>query len=204
MQVTKTGIAFPTTPTVWQQGAGVRYTLNVKKDGKVTATAGQDWSSGAGGDISGKEKGIGSVIEWVAFTKLWNTNGLPTSADGTTPDYTLYEDYGRYETKGTSRIFTIKLTASFLLTGTVTGELYTPVGTDTHPLTLPIDGRDGKSALTCRTVPNLLRERIRALWGIHRQVLVTCGWQLFPVTALLPVTASSPRVPRMQACWWGK
>lgn len=165
MQVTKTGIAFPTTPTVWQQGAGVRYTLNVKKDGKVTATAGQDWSSGAGGDISGKEKGIGSVIEWVAFTKLWNTNGLPTSADGTTPDYTLYEDYGWYETKGTSRIFTIKLTASFLLTGTVTGELYTPVGTDTHPLTLPIDGQGWQISIDLQNSSQLIKGTYSGIVG---------------------------------------
>lgn len=165
MQFTKTSIAFPTTPTAWQQGASVGYTLNVKKDGKVTATVGQDWSSGAGGDMSGKEKGIGSVVEWVAFTKLWNANGLPTPADGTTPDYSLYEDYGWYETKGTNRIFTIKLTASFLLTGTTTGDLYAPVGTDTHPLTLPIDGQGWQISIDLQNSSQLIEGKYSGIVG---------------------------------------
>lgn len=118
----------------------MNYQLNVKKDGSITATVGQDWTSGSGGSIQGKEKGISSSADWVAFAKLWNANGLPKHSDGTF-DYTLYENYGWYETAGTNRIFTIKLTSSFVLTGVTSGELYVPVGTDTYPLTLPIDGQ---------------------------------------------------------------
>lgn len=141
MQFTKTDIALPATPTAWEQGMSVGYTLHVKKDGKVTATVGQEWTSESGGEMSGNEKGIASPTDWVAFTKLWNAKGLPMMPDGITPDYSLYEDYGWYETDGTNRVFTIKLTASFVLTGVASGELYVPVGTDTHPLTLPIDGQ---------------------------------------------------------------
>ena len=140
IQLTKNDITFPSTPAAWQPGGSVNYTLNVKKDGTV-AISGGVWTPTPGGDISGKEKGISTAAEWVAFAKLWNANGLPTLPGGTTPDYTLYEDYGWYETNGANRVFTIKLTASFVLTGTNTGELYEPVGTDTHPLTLPIDGQ---------------------------------------------------------------
>lgn len=138
--ITKSNIAFPTS-SAWGQGGSMNYLLNVKKDGSITATVAQDWTSDTGGNMSGKEKGIGSAADWVAFAKLWNANGLPVQSDGVTPDYTLYENYGWYETKGTNRIFTIKLTSSFVLTGTTIGELYAPVGTDTHPLTLPIDGQ---------------------------------------------------------------
>ncbi len=139
--ITKSNIAFPSSPSAWNPGGSVNYLLSVKKDGSMTATVAQDWTSDTGGNMSGKEKGIGSAADWVAFAKLWNTNGLPVQSDGVTPDYTLYENYGWYETKGTNRIFTIKLTSSFVLTGTTIGELYAPVGTDTHPLTLPIDGQ---------------------------------------------------------------
>ncbi len=168
MQVTKTGIAFSYHPHCVAAGSRCVY-AQCKERWKGNRDRRSGLGSGAGGDISGKEKGIGSVIEWVAFTKLWNaTNGLPTSADGTTPDYTLYEDYGWYETKGTSRIFTIKLTASFLLTGTVTGELYTPVRYR-HPSAYFAHRRagDGKSALTCRTVPNLLKGNVFGHCGVY-------------------------------------
>lgn len=164
MQFTKTGIAFPTTPTAWQQGVSVGYTLNVKKDGTVT-TSGGEWTPNPGGGISGKEKGIGSAAEWVAFTKLWNANGLSTPADGTTPDYSLYEDYGWYETKGATRVFTIKLTASFLLTGTTTGELYEPVGTDTYPLTLPIDGQGWQISIDLQNSSQLIKGTYSGIVG---------------------------------------
>lgn len=141
MQFTKTDIALPATPTAWEQDMSVGYTLHVKKDGKVTATVGQDWTSESGGDMSGKEKGISTAAEWVAFAETWNANGLPKLPDGVTPDYTLYEDYGWYETKGSDRVFTIKLTAPFQLTGVSSDKLYVPVGTDSRPLTLPIDGQ---------------------------------------------------------------
>lgn len=78
----------------------MNYQLDVKKDGSVIATVGQDWTSGSGGGMSGKEKGIASATDWVTFAKLWNANGLPTLSDGVTPDYSLYEDYGWYETEG--------------------------------------------------------------------------------------------------------
>ena len=164
IQLTKTNIAFPSTPATWQQGVSVGYTLNVKKDGTVT-TSGGEWTPNSGGDISGKEKGIGSAAEWVAFTKLWNANGLPTLAGGTTPDYSLYEDYGWYETKGANRVFTIKLTASFLLTGTTTGELYEPVGTDTHPLTLPIDGQGWQISIDLQNSSQLIEGKYSGIVG---------------------------------------
>jgi hypothetical protein len=137
LEIKKSNVAFPTD---WIQEGGVNYLLNVKKDGTMTATVANDWTTDTGGNLSGKEKGISTSAEWVSFAKTWNANGLPTSSDGT-PDYTLYEDYGWYETKGTDRVFTIKLTSSFLLTGVSSGELYVPVGTEDHPLTLPIDGQ---------------------------------------------------------------
>lgn len=164
IQLTKTNIAFPTTPTAWQQGTSVGYTLNVKKDGTVT-TSGGEWTPNPGGDISGKEKGIGSAAEWVAFTKLWNANGLPTLDDGVTPDYSLYEKYGWYETKGANRVFTIKLTASFVLTGTVTGELYEPVGTDTYPLTLPIDGQGWQISIDLQNSSQLIEGKYSGIVG---------------------------------------
>ena len=146
MTITKSDVAFP---TVWTQGGGVNYQLNIKKDGKMTATVAQEWTSGTGGDISGTEKGIGLASDWIAFATLWNANGLPTLADGT-PDYSLYEDYGWYETDGANRVFTIKLTAPFMLTGVTSGDLYVPVGTDAHPLTLPIDGQGWEIGIDLR------------------------------------------------------
>ena len=137
LEIKKSNVAFPTD---WVQEGGVNYLLDIKKDGAMTATVANDWTTGSGGNISGKEKGISSAAEWVAFAETWNTNGLPKLSDGT-PDYTLYEDYGWYETKGADRVFTIKLTAPFQLTGVSSGKLYVPVGTDDHPLTLPIDGQ---------------------------------------------------------------
>lgn len=165
MQFTKANITFPSTPTSWEQGVNVGYTLHVKKDGKVTATVGQDWTSESGGNMSGQEKGISSAAEWVTFTKLWNANGLPTLPDGITPDYSLYEDYGWYETDGTNRIFTIKLTTSFVLTGTKTGELYVPVGTDSHPLTLPIDGQGWEIGIDLQNSSLLIEGKYSGIVG---------------------------------------
>ncbi|MCS3196980.1 fimbrillin family protein [Bacteroides thetaiotaomicron] len=165
MQFTKADIAFPSTSAAWKQGASMSYTLNVKKDGKVTATVGQDWTTDNGGDISGKEKGIGTVTDWVSFAKLWNTNGLPTLADGVTPDYSLYENYGWYETDGTNRVFTIKLTSSFVLTGVASGELYVPVGTDTHPLTLPIDGQGWQISIDLQNNSQLIEGKYSGIVG---------------------------------------
>ena len=165
MQFTKTDIALPATPTAWEQGMSVGYTLHVKKDGKVTATVGQDWTSESGGEMSGNEKGIASAADWVAFTKLWNANGLPMMSDGITPDYSLYEDYGWYETDGTNRAFTIKLTASFVLTGTKTGELYVPVGTETHPLTLPIDGQGWEISIDLQNSSQLIEGKYSGIVG---------------------------------------
>lgn len=165
MQFTRTDIALPATPASWEQGMSVGYTLHVKKDGKVTATVGQDWTSESGGNMSGQEKGISSAAEWVAFTKLWNAHGLPTLADGVTPDYTLYENYGWYETDGANRVFTIKLTASFVLTGTKTGELYVPVGTDTHPLTLPIDGQGWQISIDLQNSSQLIEGKYSGIVG---------------------------------------
>lgn len=165
MQFTRTDIALPATPAAWEQGMNVGYTLQVKKDGKVTATVNQDWTSEPGGDMSGKEKGIASAADWVAFTKLWNANGLPTLADGTTPDYSLYEDYGWYETDGANRVFTIKLTASFVLTGVASDELYMPVGTDTHPLTLPIDGQGWQISIDLQNSSQLIEGKYSGIVG---------------------------------------
>lgn len=165
MQFTKTDIALPATPTAWEQGMSVGYTLNVKRDGKVTATVGQEWTSESGGEMSGNEKGIASAADWVAFTKRWNANGLPTLSDGTTPDYSLYEDYGWYETDGTNRVFTIKLIASFVLTGVASGELYVPVGTDTHPLTLPIDGQGWEISIDLQNSSQLIEEKYSGIVG---------------------------------------
>ena len=138
LEIKKSNVAFPTD---WIQEGGVNYLLNVKKDGTMTATVANDWTTGTGGSISGKEKGIANATDWVTFANTWNEKGLSTLPDGTTFDYTPYEDYGWYETKGTDRVFTITLTSSFLLTGVSSGELYVPVGTEDHPLTLPIDGQ---------------------------------------------------------------
>lgn len=165
MQFTKTDIALPATPTAWEQGMSVGYTLHVKKDGKVTATVGQDWTSESGGEMSGNEKGIASAADWVAFTKLWNAKGLPMMPDGITPDYSLYEDYGWYETDGTNRVFTIKLTASFVLTGVASGELYVPVGTDTHPLTLPIDGQGWQISIDLQNSSQLIEGKYSGIVG---------------------------------------
>ena len=153
----------------------MNYQLDVKKDGSVIATVGQDWTSGSGGGMSGKEKGIASATDWVTFAKLWNANGLPTLSDGVTPDYSLYEDYGWYETEGENRVFTIKLTSSFVLTGVTTGELYQPVGIVIR-LHCLLTGKDGKSASTYRTILNLSQVNIRAWWGIRSPASVTCGW----------------------------
>lgn len=165
MQFTRTDIALPATPAAWEQGMNVGYKLQVKKDGKVTATVNQDWTSEPGGDMSGKEKGIASAADWVAFTKLWNANGLPTLADGTTPDYSLYEDYGWYETDGANRVFTIKLTVSFVLTGVASDELYMPVGTDTHPLTLPIDGQGWQISIDLQNSSQLIEGKYSGIVG---------------------------------------
>lgn len=165
MQFTKTGIALPATPTAWEQGMSVGYTLNVKKDGKVTATVGQDWTSESGGEMSGNEKGIASPTDWVAFTKLWNANGLPMMPDGVTPDYSLYENYGWYETDGTNRVFTVKLTSSFVLTGVASGELYVPVGTDTRPLTLPIDGQGWQISIDLQNSSQLIEGKYSGIIG---------------------------------------
>lgn len=165
MQFTKTDIALPATPTAWEQGMSVGYTLHVKKDGKVTATVGQEWTSESGGEMSGNEKGIASPTDWVAFTKLWNAKGLPMMPDGITPDYSLYEDYGWYETDGTNRVFTIKLTASFVLTGVASGELYVPVGTDTHPLTLPIDGQGWQISIDLQNSSQLIEGKYSGIVG---------------------------------------
>ena len=165
MQFTKTDIALPATPTAWEQGMSVGYTLHVKKDGKVTATVGQEWTSESGGEMSGNEKGIASPTDWVAFTKLWNAKGLPMMPDGITPDYSLYEDYGWYEMDGTNRVFTIKLTASFVLTGVASGELYVPVGTDTHPLTLPIDGQGWQISIDLQNSSQLIKEKYSGIVG---------------------------------------
>lgn len=168
MQFTRTDIAFPSTATAWEPGVSLGYTLHVKKDGKVTATVGQDWSSESGGDMSGQEKGINSIEEWMAFTKLWNANGLPTLSDGVTPDYSLYEKYGWYETDGANRTFTIKLTASFVLTGTKAGELYAPVGTDAHPLTLPIDGQGWEISIDLQNSSQLIEGKYSGVVGYTR------------------------------------
>lgn len=165
MQFTKTDIALPATPTAWEQGMSVGYTLHVKKDGKVTATVGQEWTSESGGEMSDNEKGIASPTDWVAFTKLWNANGLPMMPDGITPDYSLYEDYGWYETDGTNRVFTIKLTASFVLTGVASGELYVPVGTDTRPLTLPIDGQGWQISIDLQNSSQLIEDKYSGIVG---------------------------------------
>lgn len=138
LEIKKQEVAFPAA-SAWVQGGGVNYQLNVKKDGTMTATVANDWTSGSGGSMSGKEKGIATAADWVAFAETWNANGLPVSNGS--PDYTLYEDYGWYETDGANRVFTVKLTAPFLLTGVASGKLYVPVGTADQPLTLPIDGQ---------------------------------------------------------------
>lgn len=165
IQFTKTDIVLPATPTAWEQGMSLGYTLHVKKDGKVTATVGQEWTSESGGEMSGNEKGIASPTDWVAFTKLWNAKGLPMMPDGITPDYSLYEDYGWYETDGTNRVFTIKLTASFVLTGVASGELYVPVGTDTHPLTLPIDGQGWQISIDLQNSSQLIEGKYSGIVG---------------------------------------
>lgn len=165
MLFTKTDIALPATPTAWEQGMSIGYTLHVKRDGKVTATIGQDWTSESGGDMSGKEKGIASAADWVMFTKLWNAKGLPMMPDGITPDYSLYEDYGWYETDGTNRVFTIKLTASFVLTGVASGDFYVPVGTDTYPLTLPIDGQGWQISIDLQNSSQLIEGKYSGIVG---------------------------------------
>lgn len=159
--ISKSNLSFP---SAWGQGKSVNYLLNVKKDGTVTATVDQEWTPGTDDSMTGKEKGIGSAAEWVAFTKLWNANGLPAKPDGT-PDYSLYEKYGWYETDGTNRVFTIKLTSSFVLTGVMTGELYTPAGTDSHPLTLPIDGQGWKISIDLQNSSQLIEETYSGIVG---------------------------------------
>lgn len=161
--IKKENITFPSA-SAWGQGDGVNYQLNVKKDGTVTATVGQEWTPGKDDTMTGKEKGISSAADWVAFTKLWNANGLPYKPDGT-PDYSQYENYGWYETEGTNRVFTIKLTSSFVLTGVTTGELYTPVGTDLHPLTLPIDGQGWKISIDLQNSSQLIKEKYSGIVG---------------------------------------
>lgn len=159
--ISKSNLSFPST---WGQGKSMNYQLNVKKDGTVTATVAQEWTPETDDSMTGKEKGIGSAAEWVAFTKLWNASGLPAKSDGT-PDYSLYENYGWYETDGTNRVFTIKLTSSFVLTGVMTGELYTPVGTDSHPLTLPIDGQGWKISIDLQNSSQLIEETYSGIVG---------------------------------------
>lgn len=160
--ISKSNLTFPST---WEQGKSVNYQLNVKKDGTVTATVAQEWTPGTDGSMTGKEKGIGSPEEWLEFTKLWNANGLPNKADGTTPDYSLYEKYGWYETEGAKSVFTIKLTSSFVLTGVDAGELYTPVGTDSYPLTLPIDGQGWKISIDLQNSSQLIEGTYSGIVG---------------------------------------
>lgn len=159
--ISKSNLTFPST---WGQGKSVNYLLNVKKDGTVTATVAQEWAAGTDESMTGKEKGISTSAEWVNFAKLWNANGLPANPDGT-PDYSLYENYGWYETEGTNRVFTIKLTSSFVLTGVMTGELYTPVGTDSHPLTLPIDGQGWKISIDLQNSSQLIEGMYSGIVG---------------------------------------
>lgn len=159
--ISKSNLSFPSS---WGQGKSMNYQLNVKKDGTVTATVAQEWTPETDGSMTGKEKGIGSAAEWVAFTKLWNASGLPAKSDGT-PDYSLYEKYGWYETDGTNRVFTIKLTSSFVLTGVMTGELYTPVGTDSNPLTLPIDGQGWKISIDLQNSSQLIEGTYSGIVG---------------------------------------
>ena len=164
LTITKSNIAFPTGD--WTQKGSVNYQLSMKKDGTMTATvADNEWTSGSGGDMSGKEKGIGTVAEWIAFAKLWNENGLPTQLDGVTPDYTIYENYGWYEMEGANRVFTIKLTSPFMLTGVGESEFYEPVGTDSRPLTLPIDGQGWEIGIDLQNNSQLVRGEYSGIVG---------------------------------------
>ena len=123
----------------WEKGYCYNYnlvlgnTLNVEQINTTWISA-QDIPA-----VTPKEKGISNAEELAAFTKLWNSNGLTTKADGTY-DYSAYEPYGWYEKNNEGKsVFTIKITKSF--TVSTTTEKWIPVGNDAHPLTLPIDGQ---------------------------------------------------------------
>jgi hypothetical protein len=82
-------------------------------------------------NLATEEQGIGSAEELWAFAKKWNEDENPSGNLG------AYEEYGWTE-KG---VFKIKLTGPITITGTTDKEKWTPIGTDTKPLTIPFDGQ---------------------------------------------------------------
>jgi hypothetical protein len=92
-------------------------------------------------NVDAKERGIHSGTEFDALAKYWNEHGLQNDANGD-PDYSPYIEYGWYEneTVGTTtkKVFKFKVAEPFYLTGN------TPLGNDTHPLTIPFDGQGWK------------------------------------------------------------
>lgn len=126
----------------WQKGHC--YTYNMVLGNKLTATqVTTSWVGTSSEDtpaVTPKEKGISNLNELAAFATAWNKNGLTKNADGTF-DYSPYEPYGWYEKddKG-NRVFTIKITNSFVVLKDM-NSTWVPIGNDSHPLTIPIDGQ---------------------------------------------------------------
>lgn len=121
----------------WQRGYCYTYNL-ILNDGLGVESTSVSWGNGEGDEVTGKEKGISNATELLAFVDTWNKNGLGASGD----DYTPYLDYGWYETDAATgkKKFIIKLTAHITVAAEV-GKLWTPNGTDEHPLALPFDGQ---------------------------------------------------------------
>lgn len=129
----------------WKKGMCYTYNLTLGNVlGSMSQTVSTNWNEIAPDDtpsVTPKEIGISSMEELMAFATLWNANGLPKKEDGTTDNYSIYEPYGWYETDASGKkVFTIKLTQSFKVK-LAAKATWTPIGNDTHPLTIPIDGQ---------------------------------------------------------------
>lgn len=122
----------------WKKGYCYTYNLVLGNSINVDMTPITWETTSSSSSVTVKEQGIGDAASLVSFAQKWNTNG-----DKGTDNSTFYKDYGWEEIdENGNKQFKIKLTGPVLLTGTnLEGLLWQPIGTETHPLTIPIDGQ---------------------------------------------------------------
>ncbi|MCD7927211.1 MAG: fimbrillin family protein [Bacteroides sp.] len=108
--------------------------------------------------VNTEEQGIGSAEKLWEFAKKWNND---TKNPRIISDY---EEYGWAEKdKDGNETFKIKLVAPITITGTTDKDKWTPIGTETSPLTIPFDGQGwtinvdltgiGTDAVTQQSIP---------------------------------------------------
>lgn len=134
----------------WQRG--YRYIYNLKFNNSLTLeTASVPWTNITTGDIEAGERGIISNEDLLTFAKLWAENG--------DKDYSIYEKYG-WEENGQ---FVIKLCNSLVIPAVNTEDVdnvWIPIGTKDHPLTLPFDGQGNTVTLQfSNNIPMVIRNR---------------------------------------------